>query len=50
MKGEQAKKHTEALERIEILAQAGLCYFTLSSAREFLKDIREVVADALGND
>lgn len=38
---------TEALERIEIKAQAGLCYFTMASAREFLKDIRDEVADAL---
>jgi hypothetical protein len=37
-----------ALERIEIKAQAGLCYFTLESAREFLKDIRGEVAGALG--
>lgn len=37
-----------AMECIEIKAQAGLCYFTLGSAREFLKDIREVVADGLG--
>lgn len=41
---------TEALERIEIKAQAGLCYFTLESAREFLKDVRDEVADALGNE
>lgn len=40
----------EALERIEIKAQAGLCYFTLTSAREFLKDIRDEVADVLGNE
>lgn len=40
----------DALERIEIKAQAGLCYFTLESAREFLKDIRAEVADALGKE
>jgi hypothetical protein len=39
-----------ALERIEIKAQAGLCYFTLESAREFLKDVRDEVADALNTD
>lgn len=39
-----------ALEKIERSAQAGLCYFTLESAREFLKDIRDEVADALGNE
>jgi hypothetical protein len=39
-----------ALERIEVKAQAGLCYFTLESAREFLKDIRDEVADALGKE
>ncbi len=39
-----------ALEKIEIKAQAGLCYFTLAAAREFLKDIRDEVADALGNE
>jgi len=43
-----AGRHSAALESIEIKAQAGLCYFTLSSAREFLKDIRDEVADALG--
>jgi hypothetical protein len=44
-----ATKLRDALERIEVSAQAGLCYFTLQSAREFLKDIRDEVADALGN-
>ena len=41
---------TAALERIEVKAQAGLCYFTLGSAREFLKDIRDEVAEALGKE
>jgi hypothetical protein len=36
------------LEKIELKAQAGLCYFTLESAREFLKDVRDEVATALG--
>lgn len=40
----------QALERIEVKAQAGLCYFTLASAREFLKDIRDEVAQALGKE
>ncbi len=39
-----------ALERIEVKAQAGLCYFTLASAREYLKDVRDEVADALGRE
>ena len=38
-----------ALEKINVKAEAGLCYFTLESAREFLKDIRNEVADALGH-
>lgn len=38
-----------ALERVEVQAQAGLCYFTLESAREYLKDIRSTVAEGLGN-
>lgn len=45
----QDKLH-ETLERIELKAQAGLCYFTLESAREYLKDIRDLVADALGKE
>ena len=36
-----------ALADIEVKAHAGLCYFTLISAREYLKDVRECVADAL---
>lgn len=47
---QREQRLADALERIEIKAQAGLCYFTLESAREFLKDIRDEVADALGND
>lgn len=39
-----------ALESIEITAQAGLCYFTLGSARECLKDVRDKVADALNKE
>jgi hypothetical protein len=34
------------MEAIDIKAEAGLCYFTLESAREFLKDIRAIVAVA----
>lgn len=37
----------ELLEEIDRKAEAGLCYFTLGSAREFLKDIRTAVAEAL---
>ena len=33
-----------AMERIDLKAEAGLCYFTLESARAFLKDIRGIVA------
>jgi hypothetical protein len=47
MNQEKFEAFRAALERIEIKAQAGLCYFTLESAREFLKDIRDEVADAL---
>lgn len=36
-----------ALWKIEVKAQAGLCYFTLISVREYLKDVRDCVADAL---
>lgn len=34
------------LEKIDIKAEAGLCYFTLDSARAFLKDIRNLVKEA----
>lgn len=37
----------KALEKIEITAQAGLCTFSFVGAREFLKDVREEVAEAL---
>lgn len=47
---ERAEKAEAALDKIEVKAQAGLCYFTLESAREFLKDIRDEVADALGQE
>lgn len=40
----------EILDKIDRKAEAGLCYFTLSSAREFLKDIREIVATAQGKE
>ncbi len=40
----------ELLNKIDIKAEAGLCYFTLESAREFLKDIREIVATAQGKE
>jgi len=33
-----------ALREIDLKAEAGLCYFTLESARGFLKDIRALVA------
>jgi hypothetical protein len=33
-----------ALDKIDIKAEAGLCYFTLESARAFLKDIRGLVS------
>jgi len=46
--GETIESLMLALEKIEVKAQAGLCYFTLASAREFLKDIRDEVSDALG--
>lgn len=36
----------EALERIDRKAEAGLCYFTLDSARAFLKEIRDEVTKA----
>ena len=45
-----AGSQRSALEKIEVKAQAGLCYFTLETAREFLKDIRDEVADALGTE
>ena len=37
----------EALGRIDLKAEAGLCYFTLESAREFLKDIRVIARAAI---
>lgn len=43
----EIKQLEDSLEKIEITAQAGLCYFTLSSAREYLKDVRSIVAVAL---
>ncbi len=39
-----------ALEGIEIKARAGLCYFSLGAVREYHKDVRELVADALGRE
>lgn len=36
----------EALAEADKLAEAGLCYFTLSSAREFLKDVRRTAKKA----
>ena len=47
---EEIKNLEKALENIDITAQAGLCYFTLSSAREYLKDVRDQVADTLGKE
>lgn len=40
----------DTLETIEIKAQAGLCQMTHVGTREFLKDIRDLVADALGTE
>lgn len=40
----------EALEKIDIKAEAGLCYMTLGSAREFLKDVREIANKLLGRE
>jgi hypothetical protein len=37
----------ELLELIDRKAEAGLCYFTLGSARAFLEDIRDLVATHL---
>ena len=34
------------LEQIDLKAQAGLCYFTLESARAFLQDIRKIISAA----
>jgi predicted ATP-grasp superfamily ATP-dependent carboligase len=34
----------DLLEAIDRKAEAGLCYFTLGSARAFLQDIRDLVA------
>ncbi len=52
--GETAQNETpkpraarELLEAIDIKAEAGLCYFTLGSARAFLQDIRDIVAPHL---
>lgn len=36
----------DIIEKIDIKAEAGLCYFTLESARCFLKDIRTLVNEA----
>lgn len=40
------EKHADLLQQIDIKAEAGLCCFTLASAREFLKDIRKLIAEA----
>lgn len=40
-----AKDVRGLLEEIDLKAEAGLCYFTLTSAREFLKDIRRAIAE-----
>jgi tRNA(Phe) wybutosine-synthesizing methylase Tyw3 len=47
---ERIDRLESALEKIEIKAQAGLCYPKLDTAREFLKDVRDEVATALGTD
>lgn len=44
---DEIKNIENALEKIDITAQAGLCYFTLCSVREYLKDVRDQVADAI---
>ena len=44
---ECAVKMRSALENAGREAEAGLCYFTLISAREFLKDIRRGTEEAL---
>ena len=36
----------QVLEQIDLKAQAGLCYFTLESARAFLQDIRKIISAA----
>ncbi len=50
--GAREMSHTEqllrdTLEKIDIKAQAGLCQMSHSGTREFLKDVRTIVADAL---
>ena len=37
---ETINKYKEKLDKIDLLAEAGLCYYALDSARAFLQDIR----------
>jgi delta-aminolevulinic acid dehydratase/porphobilinogen synthase len=36
----------EQVEKMDILAEAGLCQFSVGGKHEFLKDIRQIAADA----
>ncbi len=45
MTGKKEKAMRDILELIDLKAEAGLCYFTLASAREYLKDIRKIIAE-----
>jgi hypothetical protein len=46
----EARKQLDALkeqvEKMDILAEAGLCQFSVGGKHEFLKDIRQIAADA----
>jgi hypothetical protein len=41
-----AKDISNLLGELDRKAEAGLCYFTLTSAREFLKDIRRLIDES----
>jgi hypothetical protein len=46
-KAAEIERLRAAIETMDRKAQAGLCYFTLASARAFLQDVRDEAAKAL---
>jgi delta-aminolevulinic acid dehydratase/porphobilinogen synthase len=45
-KEREIERLTAQVEEMDILAEAGLCQFSVGGKHEFLKDIRQIAADA----